>query len=92
MSIVAQVEIKELPPGSMMNLHHKLGSKKIHGEEVRFCQHINGACSWLSVDDDLYQIDTEELMNAMLNAVMEHRQVLEDLQKSIPEQFDLNRS
>ena len=65
--------IKELPPRSMMNLHHEFGNAEIEGQSVSFCQHINGACFWLSVDDDLYEISTEELMNSAVIAVMEHR-------------------
>jgi hypothetical protein len=66
----ATVSITKCKPGQMMNLHHELGQAEINGHKVRFCQHINSACFWLQVDDDLYQVDTEQLMNAVLNAVM----------------------
>ena len=66
----ASVSIKKCKTKSMMHFHHELGKAEINGHKVRFCQHINGACFWLSVDDDLYQVETEELMNAVLNAVM----------------------
>ena len=64
--------IKKLPKGSMMNLHHELGHAEIEGKDIRFCQHINGLCFWLSVDGELYQIDTQELMNSVLNVVAGH--------------------
>lgn len=66
----ATVGIKKLKPRSMMHLHHELGKAEINGHKVRFCQHINGSCFWLSVDGDLYVVKTGELMNAVLNAVM----------------------
>lgn len=69
----ASVSITKLRPKSMMNLHHELGKAEINGHQIRFCQHINGACFWLSVDDDLYQVKTEELMDSVLNVVMEDR-------------------
>lgn len=72
-ALSATVGIKKCPPRSMMNLHNEFGKAEIDGHAVRFCQHINGGCFWLSVDDDLYQVDTEDLMNAVLNAVMEAR-------------------
>ena len=66
----ASVAITKLPPKSMLNLHHELGKSEIEGHRVRFCQHINGGCFWLMVDDDIYQVNTEELMNSILNVVM----------------------
>ena len=57
----------------MMNFHHELGAADIEGRKVRFCQHINGSCFWLSVDEDMYLVETQELMNAVLNAVMSAR-------------------
>jgi len=64
----------------MMNFHHELGSIETDDEEIRFCQHINGACFWLSInpkdkskDSELYVVETEDIMNAVLNSVMESR-------------------
>lgn len=70
----AVAEIWRQPPRTMMNLHSELGSTTIRGQKVRFCQHINGGCFWLSVGQDLYELSTEELMNSMLNEVMESRE------------------
>jgi len=65
------LEVSALPPRSMMNLHTELGNSVVAGKHVRFCQHINGSCFWMSVDGNLYLLETEHLMNAMLNVVME---------------------
>jgi hypothetical protein len=66
----ATVTVKKCKPRSLMNLHHEFGNEEIEGHKVRFCQCISGSCFWLSVDQDLYQVNTEDLMNAVLNAVM----------------------
>ncbi len=71
----AIVEIESVGK-KMMNFHNELGSAEIDGHKIRFCQHINGGCFWLAVDDELYQITTETFMNAVLNAVMESRKCL----------------
>lgn len=71
----AEVSVKRCPSRSMMNLHHEHGNGEFDFGKVRFTQHINGACFWMSVDRGtvgeplLYQLSTEELMNAMLNVV-----------------------
>lgn len=81
-TLSASVSIKKLPKKSMMSLHHELGYLIIDGTKIRFCQCINGACFWVSVgpkDDpglnrtDLYQVDTEELMNNVVNKIMKDR-------------------
>jgi len=68
--ITVEVEVMPLPPRAMMHLHNEYGHAEIEGHQVRFCQHVNGACFWLAVDQDLYLVKTEDLMNAVLNAVM----------------------
>lgn len=72
-SIKTTINITRCKPKTMMSLHHEFGSSEIDGQKVRFCQHVNGLCFWLSIDDDLYQVNTKELMNSVLNAVMESR-------------------
>lgn len=74
------VPVRRLPDDTMMNLHHELGSGEFDGVKVRFCQCISGTPFWLSVADtnqpnhwELYQVDTAELMNAVLNTVMQNR-------------------
>jgi hypothetical protein len=69
----ATINITKCKPKTFMNLHTELGSADIDGRKVRFCQSLNGLCFWLSVDDELYQLKTEELMNAVLNVVMSAR-------------------
>jgi len=62
----ASIPVKRLPPRSMINLHHELGRGQTEdGVPVRFCQHINGGCFWLTVGDVTFQATAEDLMNAM---------------------------
>ena len=62
----ASVPMFKLPEGSMMNLHHELGSgTHADGRKIRFCQHINGLCFWLSIGDDMFELRTEDLMNGV---------------------------
>jgi hypothetical protein len=70
---IATIPIDECPAGSMVNLHYELGKAEINGHKIRFVQHVNLRCFWLTVDDTMYQLETEKLMNAVLSAVMEKR-------------------
>ncbi len=82
-NIIASVEVEPIGV-KMMNFHHEVGKAEIDGHLIRFCQHINGGCFWLAVDEELYQVTTESFMNAVLNAVMEYRKNVKDQHTSEP--------
>jgi len=59
-----------------MGFHTEFGAGKFDFGKVRFCQSLDGSCFWLNVSDSsrwgaLYRVNTEELMNAILNIVAE---------------------
>lgn len=69
----ATVEIKKMPPRTMLHFHHELAKAEIDGHKVRFCQHINFGCFWLCVDDETYQVVTQDLINSVVDVVMKCR-------------------
>lgn len=78
MHITIDLQVRECPPRSLMSLHHELSRLETETDGlIRFCQHINFACWWLAVGNDLYEISAEEFVNAVVNAVMASRDTAE---------------
>jgi len=74
--ITITLTAKKLEKGQMINLHTEFANTDFPElGNVRFCQHINGACFWLSIEKlGTYQIKTGDIMNHVLNAIVQEEQ------------------
>jgi hypothetical protein len=70
----ATVRIVRHPDDALMGLHREIGTGDFGFGKVRFCQSVALETFWLTIDKPgggwaTYSLSTEELMNAVLNAV-----------------------
>ena len=80
--IEVRIPMSDVSDG-LPNFHTEFGHATIEGREVRFIQHINGSCFWLTIGQKhedgkavagskraMYVVKTQDLMNAILNKAM----------------------
>ena len=60
----------------IMGLHHEIAEGELGEEKIRFTVDIGFRVFWLSIGDNLYQIDSSDLVEQLIESVAAQREMV----------------